>query len=161
MPTPHISARTRTHVHTQPPTHSVTLTNCDSSLPMLAFPFHFHHAKTLLPNAIDTPLTFAGSGTGRQEQILSFMNSATENRTHRSMIATCALCQLLGIHETGKRSTAVDQEKREAGLCTQHVLLGGVGNLSQRLVATHCKCLPNMYKVLSSSPSTSDDYIDK
>lgn len=116
--TTHKRVRTRTHVHTHPPTHSVTLTNCDSSLPMLAFPFHFHHAMTLLPNAINTPLMFAGSGTGRQEQILSFMNSATENRTHRSMIATCALCQLLGIHEAGKRSTAVDQEKREAGLCT-------------------------------------------
>lgn len=113
---------------------------------------------TLLPDAIDTPLKFAGSGTGRQEQILSFMNSATENR---SMIPTCALCQLLGMYEAGKRITAVDQEKREAGLCTQQVLLGGVGNLSQGLVATHWKCLPNMYKVLSSIPSTSDDYIDK
>lgn len=92
---------------------------------------------TLLPNAINTPLKFAGSGTGRQEQILSFMNSATENRTHRSMIPTCALCQLLSMHEAGKRITAVDQEKREAGLCTQQVLLGGVGNLSLGLVATH------------------------
>lgn len=73
----------------------------------------------ILSNAIDTPLKFAGSGTGRQEQILSFMNSAMENRTHRSMIAPCALCQLLGIHEAGKRITAVDQEKAEADLYTQ------------------------------------------